>query len=683
MDDLSPQDARGLRLQALFGRMAFPWLATGAVAYMRFIRRHRVPNVDALRREFAEIASRGRPIVVCANHLTMVDSVFLLYALGSLPRYLVSYRLFSWNVAAAENFQANAFLRVMTYLNKTIPIEREGTQEHRSRVLAKLGHLASRGDIVTIFPEGRRSRTGRIEPDEVTYGVGQILKDLRDPIVVCAYVRGERQRTFSNMPEKGDVVHVDLEVLEPVATSKGLRAARDLSRQVILKLKEMEDRRLGPAAAPAESRPPAACRAPAPRAAVRFAPALAPAADHPGDRAPVAIGVGQRHRVHRPIRGLLRVQQRRVGLAPPLPQLLDRERGLLVAGGDQGRGAIERRRQAFELPARLRARKRHHGGLMTQVPHSPQSSVQSGRASSDAGGRALVVASAADMQQGRPLDGAGKRRLLAAARRVREGILRVVFESGSGHAGGSLSQADVLVALYDRYLRVDPSRPDDPGRDRFVLSKGHGGLGLAVVLADRGFFPPADLDRFGETGFPLGMHMDHGKVPGVEVSTGSLGHGLGMAVGMALGAKVQRLPWRTYCLISDGECYEGSIWEAALAAPALGLERLTVIVDRNRLTMDGFTERLVPLEPLAAKWEAFGWRAAACDGHDFDALCGALDAAAEEGSGKPAVVVAETVKGSGVDFMEDQAAWHYGGLDSAMYARGLASIRARYAALGV
>jgi 1-acyl-sn-glycerol-3-phosphate acyltransferase len=249
MEDLSAKDARKLRLQALLGRMAFPWLGTGSIAYLRLIRRHRVPDLEALRRRFTAVAASGRPVLICANHLTMVDSVFIHYALGSLPRYFVDYRRLSWNVAAAENFRTNLFLRTMTYLNKTIYIDRSGTPEHRALVLAKLAHLAAHGQIVTIFPEGQRSRTGRIQPDEVTYGIGHILKDLKDPIVVCAYVRGERQATFSNMPARGDIVHVNLEVLEPKTTSQGLRAARDLSKQVILKLKEMEDRRLGPAGA--------------------------------------------------------------------------------------------------------------------------------------------------------------------------------------------------------------------------------------------------------------------------------------------------------------------------------------------------------------------------------------------------------------------------------------------------
>jgi transketolase len=260
---------------------------------------------------------------------------------------------------------------------------------------------------------------------------------------------------------------------------------------------------------------------------------------------------------------------------------------------------------------------------------------------------------------------------------VRERILDVVYESGSGHVGGALSAVEILVALYFRSLRVDPARPHWYERDRFVLSKGHGGLGLAVVLAESGFVSDADLRAFGESGHPIGMHLDRKRVPGVEASTGSLGHGLGVAVGMALGAKLQKLRSRTVCLLSDGECYEGSTWEAAIAAPSLGLSRLVAVVDRNRLTMDGDTEDEVPLEPLADKWRAFGWRVFACDGHDFASLCGALDRAMAGKGTRPSVVLASTVKGKGVSFMEGKAEWHYGALDSQLHAQALESVRAK------
>jgi transketolase len=274
-----------------------------------------------------------------------------------------------------------------------------------------------------------------------------------------------------------------------------------------------------------------------------------------------------------------------------------------------------------------------------------------------------------------PLAPDEKRRLVETAREVRRAIVDLVFASGSGHIGTALGQTELLVALYYKVLALDPKDLRSPDRDRFVLSKGHGGLGLVPILADKGVLDAAEVATFGETGSRLGMHMDHQKVPGIEHSTGSLGHGVGVAVGMALGAKVQRQGWRTYCLLSDGECYEGSIWEAALAAPAYGLSKLTLIVDRNRLTMDGPTEERVPLEPLAAKWAAFGWRVLEIDGHDLDAICAALEPA--PGEKRPTVVIARTVKGRGVEFMEDAPKWHYGALDSADHARALASIERR------
>lgn len=293
------------------------------------------------------------------------------------------------------------------------------------------------------------------------------------------------------------------------------------------------------------------------------------------------------------------------------------------------------------------------------------------------------------------LDDHTHRDLLRIARRIRHSVLDIVYTSGSGHVGTALGQTDILVALYYRALRVRAHAPDWRERDRFVLSKGHGGLGLAAILADRGFFSHAELSCLGDTGHRLGMHMDHTRVPGLEVSTGSLGHGLGVAVGMALGARTQQQPWRTVCLLSDGELYEGSVWEAVTAGAGFSLGRLVAIVDRNGLTMDGFTEDEMPLDPVADKWAAFGWRTWTVDGHDFSALCSALDDAlgesegdpggdpGGESDGKPTVIIANTVKGKGVPFMEDQARWHYGALDSAMYQQAKDHVSSMYAAYGI
>lgn len=256
---------------------------------------------------------------------------------------------------------------------------------------------------------------------------------------------------------------------------------------------------------------------------------------------------------------------------------------------------------------------------------------------------------------------------------IRKDIVDVTGWAGGAHIGGSLSMVEILVLLYWKYLRIEPSRPDWDDRDRFVLSKGHGGLGHAVVLAWRGYFDPEELKEFNHTGSLLGMHLDSLKVRGVDVSTGSLGHGLPLAVGLALGARVRKKDWRVYCLMGDGECDEGSIWEAAMAARHYRLDRLTGIVDRNGLMIDGPTERVMQLEPFAAKWAAFGWVVREVDGHDLGQLAEAIEFARGHGEG-PVLILAHTVKGKGVDFMENNPAWHYGGLNAELIARAKRSI---------
>ncbi len=263
------------------------------------------------------------------------------------------------------------------------------------------------------------------------------------------------------------------------------------------------------------------------------------------------------------------------------------------------------------------------------------------------------------------------------ARQIREKLIHVTEVCGGAHIGGSLSQTDILVALYHKYMKIDPKKPHWPDRDRFILSKGHGGVGHAVVLGDLGFFPEKDLDKFNKTGTAFGMHLDRAKVAGVDASTGSLAHGIGIGLGMALGARMAGKKWRTYIVISDGECQEGATWEGALAGAQFKLTNCTVIVDRNRFTIDGATEDLMAIEPLDKKWEAFGWRALRIDGHDFEQICGALDASLAEKE-KPCIIIADTVKGKGVDFMENQAKWHYGGLDDENAAKAMASIKKFY-----
>lgn len=243
------------------------------------------------------------------------------------------------------------------------------------------------------------------------------------------------------------------------------------------------------------------------------------------------------------------------------------------------------------------------------------------------------------------------------ARALRRHVIEMTCIAQSGHPGGSLSAADVVAALYFRVLRVDPANPRDPDRDRFVLSKGHCCPVLYAALAERGFFPREWLKTFRRLHSPLQGHPDMNKVPGVEASAGSLGQGFSMAVGMALAAKIDGRSYRVYALLGDGECQEGQVWEAAMSAAHYGLDSLVAIVDRNGLQIDGPTEEVMALEPLADKWRAFGWHTLVIDGHSFPEIMGALNEAAAT-KGRPTAIVAETVKGKGVSFMEGIVDWH-------------------------
>ena len=227
------------------------------------------------------------------------------------------------------------------------------------------------------------------------------------------------------------------------------------------------------------------------------------------------------------------------------------------------------------------------------------------------------------------------------------------------HLGSCLSCVELLTALYWQELRIDPQLPEDPSRDRFVLSKGHGAPVLFQVLAERGFYEIERLAEFGEPGSVFHEHPPKpGYIPGVEAATGSLGHGLPMALGMAIAQRIQGSTSRSYALLSDGECNEGSIWEAAMLAAGQHVHQLTAIVDYNKWQATGRSQEVMALEPLAAKWEAFGWHAQEINGHDLVAIRQALTAAREEKS-KPSVIVAHTTKGKGVSFMEDDNNWHY------------------------
>jgi 1-acyl-sn-glycerol-3-phosphate acyltransferase len=239
--ELSGREATWLQLQRVLGWATFAVVGPGCVATMRGIRNNKLLGVPQARQAYRQALASGRPTLVCANHLTMVDSGFLHWALAPIPEYLRHFDRFSWNVAALEHFDRNPFLKTLVFLAKTVPIDRSGDEAHRKAVVDKLRWLVSHGEVLTIFPEGTRSRSGRIDPASVTYGVGQILKDLDRPQVLCAYLRGRKQQGMSGVPAWGDTLELTVELLEPTTREVGLRAVRDLSRQVILKLKAMED----------------------------------------------------------------------------------------------------------------------------------------------------------------------------------------------------------------------------------------------------------------------------------------------------------------------------------------------------------------------------------------------------------------------------------------------------------
>ena len=252
-----------------------------------------------------------------------------------------------------------------------------------------------------------------------------------------------------------------------------------------------------------------------------------------------------------------------------------------------------------------------------------------------------------------------EKELAQLAHEIRLHSLRMIADSGASHVGSVFSAAEILAVLYGSVLRVRPEDPEWPDRDRFVMSKGHAAAGLYAALALRGFIPMSRLAEFYVDGGTLAGHVTHKDVPGVEVSTGSLGHGTAMAVGFALGARRRGEAWRTFVLLSDGECDEGSTWEGALFAGAQKLAGLTAVVDYNKIQSLGRVDEVLPLEPFADKWRAFGWDVREVDGHDAAALGQALDPERWPAQGRPRCVVAHTVKGKGVSFMEDRLLWHY------------------------
>lgn len=246
----------------------------------------------------------------------------------------------------------------------------------------------------------------------------------------------------------------------------------------------------------------------------------------------------------------------------------------------------------------------------------------------------------------------------AVVRELRGKVVEMSHAAQTPHLGSSLSCADIIAAAYWHALKIDPAAPEDDDRDRFILSKGHAVSTLYAALAMRGFFEEDLLATYNEPGSRLAEQPAPHCVPGVEAATGSLGHGLPIGVGAAIGNRLRGLDGRVYVLMSDGECNEGSVWEAAMFAPAQGLERLMAIVDYNKWQATGRSDETMALAPLAEKFEAFGWDAFEVDGHDLGALADVLERL-PNGSGKPVAVVAHTVKGRGISFMEDDNNWHY------------------------
>jgi transketolase len=267
---------------------------------------------------------------------------------------------------------------------------------------------------------------------------------------------------------------------------------------------------------------------------------------------------------------------------------------------------------------------------------------------------------------------ADREQLITTLRRratwMRRRSIQMVFEAGQGHPGGDLSVTDILATLYFGVLRYDPHEPRDPARDRFVMSKGHCTGALYTALAGAGFFPEEELSTYLKPNSRLNGHPNRTYLPGVETNTGPLGHGLPVSVGIAIAGQIDAMDYRTFVVTGDGELQEGSMWEAAMLAGHRKLDKLTAIIDRNRLQQGARTEETNTLEPLADKWRAFGWDVIEIDGHDHAALLDTLSASA---AGKPRCVIAHTIKGQGVSFMRDQVGWHHGVPSAEQYSQAL------------
>lgn len=266
--------------------------------------------------------------------------------------------------------------------------------------------------------------------------------------------------------------------------------------------------------------------------------------------------------------------------------------------------------------------------------------------------------------------------LRAKADELRYKAFKAMSDAGGGHFGGTMSEIEILTVLYFDEMNIDPKNPDMPDRDRFILSKGHGGPGLYTTLAVKGFFPEEKLIELDQNGGMLPKHVDRLKVPGVDVSSGSLGQGLSIANGIALAAKnIDGSDVRIFVLLGDGECDEGQVWEAAMTSSKYKLNNIIAIVDRNKAQVDGLTKDVMPIESLESKWQAFGWQTIAADGHDIESIQSALKKA--NGANGPAVIIADTVKGKGVSFMEGDYKWHAGSVNEAQSKQGLGELAGR------
>ncbi len=263
------------------------------------------------------------------------------------------------------------------------------------------------------------------------------------------------------------------------------------------------------------------------------------------------------------------------------------------------------------------------------------------------------------------------------AARIRINALKMISKAGSSHVGSVFSVTDIVAVLFGEIMNLDPNEPEWEDRDRFILSKGHAGASVYVALSECGFFDRSMLGGYYTNGSNLSGHVSHKEVPGVDFSTGSLGHGLGIAAGMALASKKSNADWRTFTVLSDGECDEGSVWEAAMFAAHHRLGHLTAIIDYNKIQSLAPVSETMALEPFTDKWRAFGWQVREADGHDHDALLDALSPLPGQDS-RPLVVIAHTTKGKGVSFMEDQVLWHYRSPQGDEYERALQELKNTY-----